>query len=456
MVGYAGMPRETTVPAGDRLQRRLGFWSAVALVIGITIGSGIFRTPAVVAGRVPDPFLMLSLWVIGGVMALSGALSFAELAASLPRSGGVYVFLREGWGRLAGFLFGWAELVLIRGVSAAAIASVFGEYLLRTFGVDPIERAGAADLVAAGALVFATAVNVMGVRLGAAIVGLSTAAKYGGLAAIVAAAFLFGADRGASTGHFVQAAGDVTPGLFGLALISVLWAYDGFADLAYVAGEVKDPQRTLPRALAVGTLAIVVIYLLTNAAYLYVIPVDRMAGSQLIAADTMTVLFGGVATTLISALVMVSTFGALIGIMLSGPRIFFAMADDGLLFRPVAAVHPRFGTPHVAIILNGSLGVLMVLMQTFEQLADTFVLATWPFYIFAVAALYRLRRTRPDLPRPYRVTGYPVVPAIFIAAASYLILNALVTDPFWTSVVFGIVLLGVPVYYVRFNPRRIA
>ena len=456
MVGYAGMPRETTVPAGDRLQRRLGFWSAVALVIGITIGSGIFRTPAVVAGRVPDPFLMLSLWVIGGVMALSGALSFAELAASLPRSGGVYVFLREGWGRLAGFLFGWAELVLIRGVSAAAIASVFGEYLLRTCGVDPIERAGAADLVAAGALVFATAVNVMGVRLGAAIVGLSTAAKYGGLAAIVAAAFLFGADRGASTGHFVQAAGDVTPGLFGLALISVLWAYDGFADLAYVAGEVKDPQRTLPRALAVGTLAIVVIYLLTNAAYLYVIPVDRMAGSQLIAADTMTVLFGGVATTLISALVMVSTFGALIGIMLSGPRIFFAMADDGLLFRPVAAVHPRFGTPHVAIILNGSLGVLMVLMQTFEQLADTFVLATWPFYIFAVAALYRLRRTRPDLPRPYRVTGYPVVPAIFIAAASYLILNALVTDPFWTSVVFGIVLLGVPVYYVRFNPRRIA
>jgi amino acid transporter len=452
------MPHHTgLVPplaTGDRLQRRLGLWSAVFLVIGITIGSGIFRTPAVVASRVPDPLLMLGLWVIGGMMALSGALSFAELAASLPRSGGVYVFLREGWGRLAGFLFGWAELVLIRAVSVAAIASVFGEYLLRTFGFDPMVYTHAADLVAIGALTFATVVNVMGVRLGAAIVGLSTTAKYAGLAAIVAAAFFFGGAHGASTAHFVGSAGVVTPGLFGLALISVLWAYDGFVDLAYAAGEVKDPQRTLPRALAFGTLAIVVIYLLTNVAYLYVIPVDRMAGSQLIAADTMTVLFGPVGTTLISMLVMISTFGALIGIMLSGPRIFFAMADDGLLFRPIAAVHPRFGTPYVAIILNGGLGVVMVMMQTFEQLADTFVLATWPFYIVAVAALYRLRRTRPDLPRPYRVTGYPVVPAIFIAAASYLIVNAIVTDPFWTSVVFGIVLLGVPVYYLRFGSSR--
>ena len=449
------MPHDTgltaPLPTGDRLERRLGLWSAVFLVIGITIGSGIFRTPAVVASRVPDPLLMLSLWVIGGMMALSGALSFAELAASFPRSGGVYVFLREGWGRLAGFLFGWAELVLIRAVSVAAIASVFGEYLLRTFGVDPTVYARAADVVAVGALTFATVVNVMGVRLGAAIVNLSTTAKYLGLAAIVATAFLFGGAHGASTAHFVESAGAVTPGLFGLALISVLWAYDGFVDLAYAAGEVKDPQRTLPRALGFGTLAIVVIYLLTNVAYLYVVPVGRMAGSQLIAADTMTVLFGPVGTTLISMLVMISTFGALIGIMLSGPRIFFAMADDGLLFRPIAAVHRRFGTPYVAILLNGALGVVMVLMQTFEQLADTFVLATWPFYIVAVAALYRLRRTRPDLPRPYRVTGYPVVPALFIAAASYLIVNAIVTDPFWTSVVFGIVLRGVPVYYLRFG-----
>ena len=446
---------DTGRPLTDgRLERRIGLWSAVFLLIGITIGSGIFRTPAVVAGRVPDPMLMLSLWVIGGMMALAGALSFAELAASLPHSGGVYVFLREGWGRLAGFLFGWAELTLIRGVSVAAIASVFGEYLLRTFGYDPMVHPRAADYVAVAAITFATSVNVAGVRLGAAIVGLSTAAKYGGLAAIVAAAFFFGGAHGASAGHFVQSAGVVTPGLFGLALISVLWAYDGFVDVAYAAGEVKDPQRTLPRALIFGTLAIVVIYLLTNVAYLYVIPLDRMAESQLIAADTMAALFGQAGTTLISILVMISTFGALIGIMLSGPRIFFAMADDGLFFRPIAAVHSRFGTPYVAIILNGALALVMVLIQTFEQLADTFVLATWPFYIFAVAALYRLRWARPDLPRPYKVTGYPVVPAVFIAAASYLILNAIVTDPFWTGLVFGIVLLGVPVYYGLFETKR--
>ena len=447
------LPHEPLPTPGSSLERRLGFWSAVLLVIGITIGSGIFRTPAVVASRVPDPLWMLGLWVIGGGMALAGALSFAELAASLPQSGGVYVFLREGWGRLAGFLFGWAELVLIRAVSVAAIASVFGEYFLRTFGYDPMANPAAADYVAVGAIVFATTVNILGVRLGAAFVSISSTAKYVGLASIVLAAFLLGGSHGASSAHFVETAGVVTPGLFGLALISVLWAYDGFVDLAYAAGEVRNPQRTLPRALISGTLAIVVIYLLTNLAYLYVVPLPRMADSRLIAADTMTVLFGQAGVTLISTLVMVSTFGALIGIMLSGPRIFFAMAGDGLFFRPIAAVHPRFGTPWVAILLNGGLAVVMALAQTFEQLADTFVLATWPFYIFAVAALYRLRRTRPDLPRPYKVTGYPVVPAIFIAAASYLIVNALVTDPFWTALVFGIVLLGVPVFYFAFARR---
>lgn len=447
------LPRASLHSSGTGLERRLGIWSAAFLVIGITIGSGIFRTPAVVAERVPDPILMLSLWVLGGLMALAGALSFAELAASLPHSGGVYVFLREGWGRLAGFLFGWAELTLIRAVSVAAISSVFGEYLLRSFGYDAAAHARVADYLAVGAVTFATVVNVMGVRLGAAIVGLSTTTKYLGLAAIVTTAFLLGGDHGASAEHLVAAAGPVSPGLFGLALISVLWAYDGFVDIAYAGGEVKDPQRTLPRALIFGTLAIVVIYLLTNVAYLYVVPIGRMADSQLIAADTMSLIFGPVGTTLISVLVMISTFGALMGIMLSGPRIFFAMADDGLLFRGVAAVHPRFGTPYVAIILNGALAVVMVLVQTFEQLADTFVLATWPFYMLAVAALYRLRRTRPDLPRPYKVTGYPIVPGIFIAAAAYLIVNAIVTDPFWTSIVFGIVLLGVPVYYGVFGSR---
>lgn len=434
------------------LPRRLGLWSATFIVIGITIGSGIFRTPAVIAGRVPDPMLMLSVWVIGGLMALAGALSIAELAAALPHSGGPYVFLREAWGRLAAFLFGWTQLTLIRAASLGAVATVFSEYCLRSFGYAPELHPGAADAVAAGALLFATGANVLGVRLGAGIVGASTAAKYLGLVAIVACALWLGGARGASLAHFVEPAeAAVGAGLFGLAVISVLWAYDGFADVSYVSGEIVDPQRNLPRALIAGTIAIIAIYALANVAYLYVIPIGRLADSQLVAADTMGTIFGRTGESLVSALVMVSTFGALNGIMLATPRVFFAMANDGLFFRQIAAVHPRFGTPYAAVALAGALGIVMVLTQTFERLADTFVLATWPFYALAVAGLYRLRRTRPELPRPYRVIGYPLVPAVFIAGATYLVVNAILTDPLWTGVVFAVALAGAPVYWLRFR-----
>ena len=440
-----------TSAGSDRLERRLGLWAAVGVVIGVTIGSGIFRTPAVIAGRAPDPLLMLGLWVAGGAMALAGALSIAELAAAMPRSGGPYVYLRAGWGPLAGFLFGWSQLVLIRASSLGAIASVFGEYCLRSFGYDPVVHPGAADYVAAGALAFATIVNVLGVRLGAAIVGLSTLGKYLGLTAIVAAAFLLGGQHGASAAHFTAPGGPISPGLVGLALISVLWAYDGFADLSFASGEVTNPQRNLPRALILGTAAIVAIYLLANVAYLYVSPIERVATSRLIAADTMATIFGVAGGAFVSVIVMISTFGALNGSMLTGPRIFFAMAADGLFFRSIAAVHPRFGTPYVAVLLAGGLGIFMILTQTFEQLIDTFVLAMWPFYAACAAAVYRLRRTHPEMPRPYRVIGYPVVPGVFLAGALYLVVNALVTDPLWTSVVFGIVLLGAPVYWWRFR-----
>jgi amino acid transporter len=406
----------------------------------------------VIAARVPDPMLMLGVWIAGGVMALAGALSIAELAAALPHSGGPYVFLREAWGRLAAFLFGWTQFTLIRAASLGALAIVFSEYLLRSFGYYPAMHPGTADAVAAGALVFATTANVVGVRLGAGVVNASTAAKYLGLVVIVACALWLGGAHGASVAHFSEpSTATAGAGAFGLALISVLWAYDGFADVSFVSGEVVDPRRNLPRALIVGTILIVAIYALTNVAYLYVLPIEQLAESELVAADTMGALFGQAGVSLVSALVMVSTFGSLNGTMLAAPRVFFAMADDGLFFRRIAAVHPRFGTPHAAIILAGALGLLMVLTQTFERLADTFVLATWPFYAFAVAGLYRLRRTRPDLPRPYRVTGYPVVPAVFIGGATYLVLNAFVSDPFWTTVVFAIALAGVPVYYARFR-----
>jgi amino acid transporter len=443
----------TSTPA-DQLARRLGLWSSIGIVIGVTIGSGIFRTPATIAERVPDPMLMLGVWLFGGLISLCGALSVAELAASLPQTGGWYVYLREGWGRLAGFLFGWAELVLIRASATGAIATVFSEYFLRSLGYDPAANALATDYIAAVAIVGAGLLNIRGVELGATIAGLSTIAKFGALGCIVLASFLLGGGAGASMSHFTERAGTVESGLFGLALVSVLWAYDGFADLSFAAGEVKDPQRTLPRAIIAGTIAIVAIYMLANVAYLYVIPIGGIAKSPLVAADTMQAIFGQVGVALVSVVVAISTLGALTAVMLAAPRVFFAMADDRLFFHQVAKVHPRYKTPYVAILLAMLLGIAFVLTRTFDQLADTFVLAIWPFYGVAIAGLYRLRRTRPDLARPYKVPGYPLLPAVFVLGVAYLVGNALVTDTLWTSVTFAIVLAGVPVFYMFFAKTR--
>jgi APA family basic amino acid/polyamine antiporter len=437
-----------------KLVRSLGLWSSIGLVIGITIGGGIFRTPAGIADRVPDPMWMMGVWVLGGLIVLCGALSFAELSASMPETGGMYVYLREGWGRPFGFLYGWAQLVLIRAAALGGISSVFGEYFLRVVGIDPTMNARMADYLAAGAILFAGATNIVGVRLGALFAGLSTIAKFGALAILALAAFLMGDSVGASSSNLASNGAAIDAGVFGLALISVMWAYDGFADLTFASGEVKDPQRNLPRAIVVGTLMIIAIYLLANAAYLYINPIGIMAKSPLIAADTMGALFGRIGVSFVSVVVMISTFGSLMGSMLASPRIFFAMADDNLLFEPIARVHPRWKTPYMAIGLACVLGVAMVMTQTFEQLTDTFVLAMWPFYALSVAAIYTLRKSQPQLSRPYKVVGYPIVPAVFIAAAIYLVVNALMTQPLWTSVTFGVVLLGLPVYYVWFANRR--
>jgi basic amino acid/polyamine antiporter, APA family len=436
------------------LVRRLGLLSSIGLVIGITIGGGIFRTPAGIATRVPDPVWMLGVWVLGGLIVLCGALAFAELSASMPETGGMYVYLREGWGRPAGFLYGWAQLVLIRAAALGGISSVFGEYFLRVMGIDPAAHPAWADYLAAGAIIFAGATNIVGVRLGALFAGMSTVAKFGALTLLVLASFLMGGGVGASFTNFASTGAPIDAGVFGLALISVMWAYDGFADLTFASGEVKDPQRNLPRAIIIGTLLIIAIYLTANAAYLYINPIGVMAKSRLISADTMGALFGQAGVSFVSVIVMISTFGSLMGSMLASPRIFFAMADDKLLFEPIARVHPKWGTPHVAISLAVVLGVAMVMTQTFEQLTDTFVLAMWPFYALSVAAIYTLRKSQPNLNRPYKVIGYPVVPAVFIAAAIYLVVNALITDPKWTSITFAVVLMGLPVYYVFFNKPK--
>jgi amino acid transporter len=430
---------------GDRLPRRLGFGSAVAVLVGSTIGGGIFRTPAVIAERVPASLPMLSVWVLGGLLALCGALTYAELAALFPRSGGVYVYIREGFGKLPAFLFGWTELVLIRASALGAIATPFAEYLLRSLGRDPTlpENAGLVHYVAAAAIAVTAALNYYGVRWSALVLNLTTGAKYGALLLLVLLAFLVGHGNWA---HFATAAAPVTPGLFGLALVSVLWAYDGWGDLSFVGGEVRDPERNLPRALVVGTAAIIAIYLLVNAAYLYLLPLDQMARSPLVAADAAQAVLGRVGVGAVTIVVMLATFSTLVGSILTAPRIFFAMADDGLFFRAIANVHPRYHTPSAAIVLTACLGVGFVLIRTFEQLADQFVVAIFPFYALAAAAVFVLRRRRPDLPRPVRVLGYPVVPLLFVLASFIILGNALWAHPRETGFAFLIIVVGVPVY----------
>lgn len=446
----------TALSVSDRpstLPRTLGLGSATALVIGICIGSGIFRSPAGIAQKVGDPTLFMSLWVVGGLLALAGALSLAELAAMFPESGGYYAYLRESWGRPTAFLFGWTQLVLLRASAIGGIALACGQYTLRMLGVDPITHAGTAQALSAAAIVIAASANIVGARLGALIVNLSSGAKFAALVGLAIIAVLLGGAHGGSAAHFTASA-PVTISSFGLALVSVMWAYDGFGDVSFAGGEVKEPQRTLPLAIVGGTLAVILAYVLVNVGYVYVLSMPSVAGSPLVAADTMTAIVGAPGAAIVSMLVAISTFGALNADFLGSPRLFFAMADDGLFFRSVARVHPRFKTPHVAILLTAAISIVLVFSRSFEALTETFVIAIWPFYALCVAGLFRLRHTRPNAARTYKVPGYPVVPAIFLIVATLFLANALWSEPVATGLTFAAILLGLPVYALAFRTRR--
>jgi amino acid transporter len=445
-------PRPSTPPQGSAtLKRQLGLWSAVAVLIGSTIGSGIFRSPAGIADKLPGPLPLMGVWVAGGLYALCGALTLAELSGAFPETGGAYVFIREGWGRMPAFLFGWSELVLIRAASLGAIITTFAEYLLRVLGYDPslAPYTEWVHYVAAVAIALTATFNYVGLKWGSLVQNVTTLAKYGGLLFIIVLALAIGLPR--TGGHYTPAVpeGSFHIAAFGLALVSVLWAFDGWADLSFVAGEVKEPRRTLPRAIIIGTVAVIVIYLLANLAYMAVMPVEEIRTSRLVAADVAQRLIGLPGVVLVALTVMLSTFGTLNGTLLTSPRIFFAMADDGLFFRKVAAVHPRFGTPYVSILLVTALGVVFVLLRTFEQLADTFVTAIVPFYALAVASIFVLRK-RPTYDPPFRAPLYPIVPALFILATCFLLGNAIIdpTSRWPTLAVLGGILIGVPVYYL--------
>jgi amino acid transporter len=435
----------------ERLPRRLGVWSAAAVLIGSTIGSGIFRVPSAIATEVGSVGAIALIWVVGALVALFGALTLAELASIYPRTGGIYVFLKETYGPLPAFLFGWTELLVIRPSALGAIAILFAEYLQYLIPTH-LQVFLPVRVVAAAAIVLLATANIRSVSWGAAVQNVSTVAKVAALVGLALVAFIWG-DGGTGALATPMTFAPLSWGGFGVALIAVLWAYDGWADLTFMAGEVRDPGRTLPRALLGGTLAIVAIYLVVNLAYLYVLPVEEMAGSKLVATAAAEKIFRTAGASIVAAMVMVSAFGALNGSTMTGPRIFFAMADDGLFFRPIAAVHSRFQTPYMAIGLAALLGVIYVSVRTFEQLADAFILGIWPFYVLAVGAVFILRRRRPDLERPYRTVGYPVVPLVFMLASVAMLLNALIRQPITSLISFGVIAAGVPAYAIW---RRVA
>lgn len=432
---------DTTPESGTpALRRDLGLWSAMALVFGVVIGSAIFRVPAPVATAAGTPGAIVLVWILGGAITLCGALSIAELAVRFPAAGGLYVYLREAWGRPLAFVYGWTALVAAP-MSTAAVALIFAEYL-EVF----VPLSAAMEHVAAAAIVaLVAAANFRSVRLGAAIQGLSAATKLIAILGLAAAIFWLAPAHaaGAST-----AAPLPTRGWLGIAtgLMVVLWAYQGWTTLTPVAGEVRDPQRNLPLALIGGVVVVMAVYLLINVAYLHVLPLAQLEASPAVAADAATRVLGRAGSALVSALVLVSVLGTLNGAILSAPRVFYAMAEDGLFFRTVGRIHPRYRTPHVAVALLAAITVAYVLALDFVTLVEGAVLAAWPFLALCVLGLFRLRRRAPSSAAGYRAWGYPVVPALFVLATAGVLATAWY-ERFWpTTASLVLILVGVPVY----------
>jgi amino acid transporter len=424
-------------------------WTTAAVLVGSTIGSGIFRVPSVAAAEGGTLGAVALLWITGAALTLFGALTVAELAVMFPRPGGIYVYIHEAFGPLPAFLFGWTRLWVIHPALLGGIALIFASYAAAFVPLTELQVRGLAVAV----LLLVGGANYRSMALGAAIQNLSTFAKVVALVGLALAVFMLGDPSGGSfAGLTDQGSGSLLLPTswsgFGVALIAVLWAYDGWADATYIAGEVRDPERALPRALIGGFGVIVGVYLLLNGAYLFVLPLEVMAGSELVAADAAEAAMGGVGASVVGALVLLSTFGALNGTMMSGPRVFFAMGQDGLFFAKMAAIHPKGRTPHVAVLTATVLGILFVSIRTFEQLAEAFILGLWPFFMLAVLAVFRLRRTRPDLHRAYRTWGYPVVPIIFLGVSATMLLNALIAQPLSTLFSFGVIASGFPVYWL--------
>lgn len=432
------------------LRRDLGLFTAVNISIGLIIGSGIFAVPSVIANHLDSVGLILLVWSVGGLMALCGAFAFGELAAAMPNTGGTYVYLREAYGPLIAFLFGWAQLLVINSGSYAAISMIFANYFNYFIPTSPLGT----KFISAGAVLTVTSLNIIGVKRAGNVQNALTPLKVGVLVFLVLAGFLFTkGDWGHVTPLFHPATGLGTFTAFGLALISVLWTFDGWMDVCYASGEVKEPERTLPKTFTLTIVAVLAIYLLVNLLYHYILPHAQIKDSAMVASDTADVILGPVGGTVIALTVVFSTFGALNSTTLTGARIFYAMAQDGLFFRWVGKVSPRFHTPVGALLISAVWSFILIFSGTFDQLITYFIFIMWIFYGLAVAAVFVLRVKRPDLVRPYKTIGYPVTPLLFVFAALLLLINTLNNSALESLVGLGLLVLGIPVYFY-WKPKR--
>ena len=430
------------------LIRRLSLLDSIAIVVGIMIGGGIFLVPNLVARSLPSMPAILAVWVLAGGISFIGALACAELGAALPATGGQYVFLREAYGPPAAFLCGWSLFTVARSAQVAWLAVVFSIYISYWLPLAP----PVAKLLSLAVLALFTLVNYRGVRLGAIVQNSFTLAKVVGILVIISTALLL-APR---TSNYAAASGQgISLGSFGVALIACLLGYDGWVQLSFVAGEIRNPQRNVVKALTLGTLAVTAIYLLANLAYMRVLTVSEIATSEHVGADATAPVLGAGGATVVSALIVLSIVGTLNGCFLTIPRVYFAQAADGLFFRKFADIHPKYGTPGFAILAQGAWAAALVLTGSYESLADYALFGIWAFYGLMIAAVIVLRRTQPGLHRPYRMFGYPWTPLVFLAVTLWFLANMLLTRPVPAFAGLGLMLTGVPAYFVwrRYGQR---
>jgi len=412
--------------------------------VGTMVASAIFIVPAFVALHLTGSVPSVGVWVVGGVVSLLGALSVAELGGAFPEAGGQYVYLREAFGPVWGFLYGWAAFAVINTASVAAIAVAFASYA--GFFV-PLSTRGV-QLVALVSIVALTALNCRGVRLGAITQNVLTVAKMVALGLLIVASLaLPGGSAANLTPLWPTAGGGSLAGPLGLALIAVLWAYDGWIETTYVGSEIRDPGRVLPRSIILSTLIVIALYTLASLAYMWVLSPAEVAGSTLVAADAARVTLGAAGAAFVAGAILVSTLGANNGIILTAARIPYAMARGGHFFAWAGRVHPRWATPVMALVVQGAISAALLFSGTYEQLATYVVFASFVFYGLSCAAVIRLRRTRPDLPRPYRAWGYPVTPLVFIGFAAWLVGNTIAEAPRDAAIGAGIILAGLPGYF---------